>query len=256
MATIEFIQNRIAGKEKEIIALEKKLARIQKAEAGGWESNNPYMYSESDLRGCLQDLSAAQAALEKYKADLEMEQNKSASRNVPVILEFLEQWKQGAHKFYEDKFAVYQKELAQLRQKDKEYTDKYNHGGRNHPDWREYEKADHTARAAFNTRWAFLSPYIQMVLNSETFLREPALHTEKLEKDIDNEANRKYDFILDRTVAIVGTILDASHLYIGDKGDLNGYILGTNGTAKVQTIGAGGYNIQRFHFRTLIHEMK
>lgn len=33
---------------------------------------------------------------------------------------------------------------------------------------------------------------------------------------------------------------------------LNGYIKGNAGTAKLNTIGAGWYNIQRFHFRTLI----
>ena len=35
MATMEFIQKRISGKEKEIDKLTKKLARIKKAEAGG-----------------------------------------------------------------------------------------------------------------------------------------------------------------------------------------------------------------------------
>lgn len=54
----------------------------------------------------------------------------------------------------------------------------------------------------------------------------------------------------------VGTITDAAALYIGPEGDINGIIVGTEGKAKIQTIGAGGYNIQCFHFRTLIHEIK
>lgn len=76
---------------------------------------------------------------------------------------------------------------------------------------------------------------------------------EKLKKDLKDEADRKYDFIIERTNSIVGTITDASDLRVGDKGDLNGFIKGENGVAKVQTIGAGGYNIQCFHFRTLIN---
>lgn len=76
----------------------------------------------------------------------------------------------------------------------------------------------------------------------------------RLKKDLDEEANRKYDFIIERTNAIVGKITDAGMLKIGAKGDLNGYIKGEKATAKVQTIGAGGYNIQCYHFRTLIHK--
>lgn len=43
MATVEFLQKRVAGKEKEIKTLEKKLERIKKAEASNWEKN-PYHY--------------------------------------------------------------------------------------------------------------------------------------------------------------------------------------------------------------------
>ena len=70
------------------------------------------------------------------------------------------------------------------------------------------------------------------------------------------EADRKYDFIIERTNAIVGKITDAAGLTIGAKDDLNGFIIGDKGTAKVTTIGAGGYNIQCYHFRTLIREAK
>jgi hypothetical protein len=82
------------------------------------------------------------------------------------------------------------------------------------------------------------------------------LDLKKLDKVLEQEANRKYDFIIERTNAIVGKITDASNLKVGAKQDLNGFIIGTKGRAKVQTIGAGGYNIQCYHFRTLINEMK
>lgn len=39
-------------------------------------------------------------------------------------------------------------------------------------------------------------------------------------------------------------------------GEIAGVIYGENGSATIQTIGAGGYNIQRFHFRTLVHELE
>lgn len=62
--------------------------------------------------------------------------------------------------------------------------------------------------------------------------------------------------LIGRIMSTVGTITDATALRIGPEGDINGYIEGTEGKAKIQTIGAGGYNIQCFHFRTLIHEYK
>lgn len=77
------------------------------------------------------------------------------------------------------------------------------------------------------------------------------------EKVINAEAKvAKLLDLIGRIMSTVGTITDASTLYIGPEGDINGCIEGTEGKAKIQTIGAGGYNIQCFHFRTLIHEYK
>ena len=44
---------------------------------------------------------------------------------------------------------------------------------------------------------------------------------------------------------------DASYLSIKNV-NLNGYIIGKDGKATVETIGAAGYNIQIYHYRTLI----
>lgn len=77
-----------------------------------------------------------------------------------------------------------------------------------------------------------------------------------LERTMEEEKRAKLLDLIGRIMSTVGTITDAAALYIGPEGDINGYIEGTEGKAKIQTIGAGGYNIQCFHFRTLIHEYK
>ena len=65
--------------------------------------------------------------------------------------------------------------------------------------------------------------------------------------------------LYDRVTKIVGTFEDASELKVtrgnGGFSVINGFVRGNGKTAKVQSIGAGGYNIQRFHIRTLVHEV-
>ena len=39
-------------------------------------------------------------------------------------------------------------------------------------------------------------------------------------------------------------------------GEINGIAEGEKGRAKVETIGAGGYNIQCYHFRVLVNKIE
>lgn len=267
MASLEFIEKRIEGKEKELDKLNKKLARIRKAEATGW-TVNPYYYHESDLKYTVRDIELAQKALDGYKAQLLAETEKANSRNVPAIVEFLNGWKARVTSHFMNGLMDYYTEkeyVLELHRKIGHYYYKATT-----PEEVAYETArdgfrkkchGYYEKKEFTNRWGksdsrevkvrdgeyeWLRPY-----NNEGTMEE-ALN--KLEKDLAQEWNRKYDFIIERTNEIVGEITDASNLKVGSKGDLNGYIIGTRGTAKVQTIGAGGYNIQCFHFRTLINK--
>lgn len=80
------------------------------------------------------------------------------------------------------------------------------------------------------------------------------LHSdEEFRKIEEREADYWILDLYNRVKAITGEITDCNNLRWGGK-CLNGYIVGKSGKARVYTIGAGGYNIQRYHLRVLIEK--
>lgn len=278
MATKEFLEKRIAGKEKEIAGLQKKLARIKAAESSNWEKN-PYMYSEYDLRSVLKEIEYAEKMLAEYHDKLAQEEEKSASRNVQVILDFLAGWKQRVLDYYQSIIASYfadrnailalrkivdafddytaDADSKHIHEANKAYLEELrwkfqiNRFGEfedipeDSPKWRKWSANREKVRTG---KYECIKEYFNCSTESEAL--------DKLTALLDKEASAKYDAMIEKTNKIVGQITDASQLCIGLKGDLNGVIIGTKGIADVHTIGAGGYNIQCYHFRTLIREGK
>lgn len=258
MATVEFLQKRVSGKEAEIVKLQKKMERILKAQSTDWQVN-PYYYSERDLTITSKELDRTNRELADYQQKLQQEIEKSNSRNIPAIIEFLEGWKRRVTDYYTDAMDRYVVELLEWHKYNKEHCDWSNTQGHrlwmeNRDEWNRIDKEYRQHKNAFQSTWNFITPYVDYKYTEGK--KEYFLNTEKLQKMLDKEADVKYDFIVERTNEITGTITDATNLKVGSKGDLNGYIKGERGTAKVETIGAGGYNIQCFHFRTLIKAMK
>ncbi len=249
MASVEYIEKRVAGKENEIAKLERRMARILKAKESGWEEN-PYYYDEGDLQYTADELKEAEAALEGWQEKLRVAMEKANSRDVKVIVDFLNEWKEKTREFYMESFPKYRKDLEKYYEKDREYCEWFNYSRRDATAEEKKERKEEIekVRKNFKARWGWFEAYVDCTHRK--------IEEERLDRDLKNEADRKYDFIIERTNKIVGQITDASNLYIGSDAELNGFIIGEKGIAKVQTIGAGGWNIQRYHFRTLVHEMK
>ena len=254
MASVEFIQKRIDGKKAELDKLEKKMARVLKAKESNYEENNPYYYSDYDFRSTTREIELAKQALADWENKLVEENNKAASRNVPAITEFLDMWEQRVIEFYTDSYERYKDAYQEYRADMDRMQEELRSMGRaqwdkDHPRYEEYqklykEKTDYYKR--FHSTWRFI----------EDLLDKTAPFDEAMRHMVAEEKKRKYDFLIERVCSIVGTITDASNLRVGAKGDLNGYIVGTDGKCSVQTIGAGGWNIQVFHYRTLIKRIK
>ena len=258
MASIEYLEKRIEGATKKADMLSRKLERIQKAKEAGWDQP-PYYYSEYDLKYTLQDIEDNQKQLKKYEAQLLLEKEKAASRNIEPILRFLEAWKERIKAWHESAIPDYIKAKEFLREIETAFHD-YRRDyfrtpaeERNKEEFSNEKKEYDTARTEFQSVWHQFEEYI--LPDRDPQAKYPyRINYELLDKDLSREAEIKYDDLVERTNAIVGQITDASGLEVGAKGELNGLIYGTRGTARVKTIGAGGYNIQCFHFRTLVND--
>lgn len=234
---------------------------------------------QSDIESAVDKLEEAKQILANWQAKLDerIAADDYLEANAPEILkDFLENWKQHAIIYYREKrirFIEYRKELkAQERAARLEALQTLPSLER----YREIYKDRELTDSDLANLWprkdvdAFLSErgleyhQIQRKLNEFgdqiTFrlleIRDDQEREAWLEKAMEEEKRAKLIDLIGRIMGTVGTITDAAALHIGPEGDINGYIVGTEGKAKIQTIGAGGYNIQCFHFRTLIHEMK
>lgn len=251
MASMEFIQKRIEGKEKELDKLTKKLARIRKAEAGNWETDNPYYYNEYDLKWCLRDIEAARIALDDYKAQLTDEQNKAASRNVPAITAFLDAWKARCTEWYARRYDAWKVACTEHRKAigESEYTKHLNDWRwkrENAEKWDRINREYREAEKEFKQEWAGIA---KLAHSEEGFEKA-------VQKMLDADYRAKYDWMLDQVIGITGEITDASCLTVAETGELNGHITGEKGTAKINTFSAGGWNIQCFHYRTQVKKIK
>ena len=219
-------------------------------------------YDLDDLRSALRDMDDYVATLNKYKNALvaaEAKENKLSEERVKIIWEFLLQWKAKAADYIRDNTRF----IRLYYDTDKEHCEMWNNS-------RKY--IEEMGREEFKARLKELENEVQHYkacvhpIASQVYsYHKDSINEELLDKILTEEAEAKYLDMIERVTDITGEITDASNLEISPQGDIDGIITGKDGVAKIQTIGAGGYNTGRivnvkrgpiFHFRVLVRRIK
>lgn len=149
--------------------------------------------------------------------------------NLIEIKEFINQWKVRAINYYHQAIEDCGKERKEI------YSLK---------DYDEYKRRIRTLKDKYN----------QIIIDLSHGYSDKD-REERLLKIIEREAAAKEKTLIARVNKEVGSIVKALSLNVGVNGELNGTIKGENGTCKIKTIYAGGYNIQCLHYRVLVHKV-
>lgn len=237
---------------------EKKLQEIRKA---GANENDRFAYRQTeiywticDYESKLEDIKSAESKLKdaeivvrNWNSKLEKEKVKNETERIPVIEEFLERWKVRVIEWYKMDY-VNLKKVIKIRQEKQKQLEQWRQENKigyyyNNPFLKEKEK-----------ELGIDKPLMQDPLTAR--LLQEKNWEQYLEKEIEKDKNNKRALFVYRVKEITGTIQNASALTTGGNGEINGIVIGEKGKAKVETISAGGYNIQCWHFRVLVKEVK
>lgn len=263
-------------KKKAIVA--KHREQLAKMIAKGADAHD-IRYKRSAIEEAVKKVEEAERIALNWEEKLGAQITRDAfiEANAPqVIKDFLESWKASAVEYYRQRRIDFIELREKLRREEREARLE---ALRTLPELekvREFYKDEEPSDSTLLNLWprkpvdeflkargldyrsvkAKLSERSDAITSRLLSIRDEAEREAWLENAMEEEKKAKLADLIGRINKVVGTITDASGLYIGNKGEINGYVIGTEGKAKIETIGAGGYNIVCFHFRTLVHEYK
>jgi hypothetical protein len=210
-----------------------------------------------DIKDATKKLHEAQQVLSNWQRKLqdEMDKEQFIDEAIPeVIKQFMESWKKMAYKWHIIRYKKYKLLCMKLEKRAKKAIEEsgientwQNRKALN--DYLESKKLDYDTRKRITRGFGGMT-----VLEMERIRNWEDRHT-YLDKVLEAEKRAKMLDLVHRITDVVGAITDAKGLRVSQKGNLDGLIVGTVGKARISTIGAGGYNIQCFHFRTLVHKI-
>ena len=217
----------------------------------------------SELYHAYCDLRDVQATKAKYEAQLSEINNFENEEKIPVLVEFLDKWEENAREYYTEDAKRYFELATKYNDELEKYLSTLDPEQVNRRKWKYEETFSRNYYSSIapltleltGIKYKHEYPYPD---RPYAYVRVPdyyKFNEEALDRILKDEKKAKYKDLVLRISAVVGDIQDVAGLHIAPTGQLNGTVIGNKATAHVETIGAGGYNIQRFHYRCLVHKI-
>ena len=218
--TTEQLKERIQKTEIKIQKIEKRIAKWQKAQ-DSWE-----------LDRAIQDLHDTQLTLDNYKRQLSEEEARNEILNhLPAVLQ---EFKEHLIFIWDNYDFNKQKEIKE-----------------------EYKKYETTPHTYSESKIFWRDMHNKYGHGWYDFMHKKS---DEIIKSNIKDANALILNLLARTQDITGKITNCQYLTLDSDNQgysiINGIVIGEKGKARVESIGAGGYNIQRYHIRVLVKEVK
>lgn len=153
---------------------------------------------------------------------------------IPELKKFIDMVAEKQREFLIRQREILKKQWEAYYAADREACDAWNNSTLRDHDWR--VKCDELFRKAHN-----MKP------------KRPVLSDERIESEVEGWKRKETNLLNTRLTTEFGDVVKTT-LYVGVDGNVNGVFVGTKKTAKIESIYAGGYNIQCLHTRILIHE--
>jgi hypothetical protein len=172
-----------------------------------------------------------------------------------VIHDFLNEWERMSYDWYIRRYNSAIKLKVDLELKKKEAHDKLGIGEYRRPT-REQAKQLKEMGLDSDTISGTIAEYAGGTVLSMMTMRSFEKADSYIKDALAREKKTKTINLMKRITDVVGEIKNMENLKVSSNGNLDGIVRGSVADAKIETIGAGGFNIQCFHFRTLVHKIK
>ena len=249
-ARIESFEAKIAKAQSIIEKKQQWIDKKKKSLVSGGDNyyiNSDIRSLESDINNKQEEIAEYQKSLDAYKA--EFDRAISIKRDIPVLVEFLNNWMAAADKYYHNK-RIEDNRTRMLQKIDstfKAYTTLYRETENGKKVWEEYnnltdayqKKKKEAYKEYKDAKRSYEREYSE-IINWENKARYNNTSFDiELKKSLKHEWERKYDRLIEDVKGVIGDIIDVTDLRVSGRGELNGTVKGTKGTCRVTTFLAG-----------------